>query len=107
VKRLLSDAVEVRPAVDPKVREAAILTGEPIRTALPTDSDVRDALAKLGASMRDMVLARKAGAEGWEVSDMETTMTETAEGQIILRGYVLMTRDEDEKPETAGVTTGG
>lgn len=94
MKRLLSTAVQVRKAPDEAERLAAILEGKELLTQLPTDSEVRDAMMRLARDLKDMVDARIAGGAGWEVSDMETNLTSTPEGEVVLRGTVMIRRDE-------------
>lgn len=95
MKRLLSDAVKVRSAPSEAVRVAAILDGHGATAYTPTEAEVRDAMQRLAASMQEMVAARIAGAAGWEVGDLQVALNTTAEGEVTLRGFLLLTRDEE------------
>lgn len=96
MRRLISDAVQVRPPqltqmdlVDEQVDVAARLLRK-----MPTDSEVREALLKLAAQMKDTVSKRTAGQEGWIVGDMEFQLVDLDLGEIALRGSVIIERSD-------------
>lgn len=95
MRRLLSDAVQVRPPLptamllDPNVSPEYEL-----RANLPTETEIRDAGAKLARQMVDMVTSRTAGQEGWKVGDMTLQLVELSMGELALRGSVIIERPD-------------
>ena len=97
MRRLLSDAVQVKPPITMSAILSAPGETSPetlFRENLPTESEMRDAMMKLAASLREMVTARTAGQEGWSVGDMEVQILNLDEGETVLRGQVVIERTD-------------
>jgi len=96
MRRLISDAVQVRPPIG----DRALLLDEKIDVAarlhsnLPTDSEVRDATAKLARQIRDTVLARTAGQDGWIIGDLQVRLIDLDMGEVAVRGAVIIERPD-------------
>jgi hypothetical protein len=96
VRRLVSDAVQVKPPLD----AAAILLDEAVdpaarlRAHLPTEAEVRDAAQKLARQLKDTIDARTAGQEGWSIGDMAVTLVELDMGEVAMRGAVIIERPD-------------
>lgn len=95
-QRLLSTAVQIKPAPTHEQRLAAALSGQSATAHVPTDTEMRDALAQLVRDLEDMRLARTAGGEEWTVVDgsFAPTVNTTAEGEVILRGGIIIERPD-------------
>jgi hypothetical protein len=91
---MLSTAVMVRPPLDP----GRFLTpGAMLTASVPTEAEVRDALARVTRDLDEMYIAR---GEGWEVESFgfpepgqEPRLVTTPDGAIALRGTVIIRRD--------------
>lgn len=95
-QRLLSTAVQIKPAPTHEQLLAAALGGQRATALTPTDAEMRDALAQLVRDLDDMRAARTAGEEGWTVVDgsFAPTVNTTAEGEVILRGGIIIERPD-------------
>ena len=95
MRRLISDAVQVKPPVptnallDTEVDPAARM-----RANLPTDTEVREAMMKLARQIRDTIDARTAGQEGWTIGDLDVTLVNLDMGEVALRGAVIIERPD-------------
>jgi len=86
MRRLLSCAVQIRPAPS----QAQILTGMAATASMPSESETRDAIAKVTRELEDMRIAR---GEGWTATDEYTfTPFVTPEGEVGLRGALIIER---------------
>lgn len=96
MRRLISDAVQVKPPLD----AAAILLDEQVnpderlRAHLPTDAEVRDAMSKLARQIKDTIDARTAGQEGWTIGDLEVQLQSLDMGEVLVRGTVIIERSD-------------
>lgn len=61
---------------------------------IPSDWEVREAMAKLVAQMKDTVTARTAGQSGWVVGDLEVRLVDLDMGEVALRGSVVIERSD-------------
>jgi hypothetical protein len=95
VRRLISDAVQVKPPLPP---ETLILEhidpAKALRDHLPTEAEVREAAMKLTRQIKDTISARTAGQEGWTIGDLEMTMLDLDMGEVALRGTVIIERKD-------------
>jgi len=93
---MLSDAVQVRPPAfsDTGWLDETIEPDVALRANMPTETEVRDAMAKLNASLQDMVRARIAGGSGWTVEDADYNLVELDRGELILRGSLIISRPD-------------
>lgn len=95
MRRLISDAVQVRPPILPETLLASDQTPDALlRANLPTDKEVRDAMQKLAAQIGDTVRARTAGQSGWTIGDMEVRFVSLEMGEVALRGSVIIERPD-------------
>lgn len=94
MRRLISDAVQVKPPLSPQaiLLDEAVDPDARLRAHVPTDAEVREALVKLTAQMKDTVAARIAGQEGWSIGDLEVRLLELDMGEVALRGSVVIER---------------
>lgn len=104
MRRLISDAVEVRPA--PKLLDLSgavsleELAAQPelggLRSQLPTDAEVREALGKLTAKLEADVAPYL--ANGWTVQDFNPTEAFTLhsldDASIAMRGSIIIARPD-------------
>ena len=93
MKRLISDAVQIRPAIS----ELELLTpevniSERLRANLPSEAEVRDAAQKLARQIKDTIDARTQGEDGWVIGDLTVTVVEHDMGESVLRGWVIIER---------------
>lgn len=88
MRRLISAAVQVRPEVPLEVR----LVDPASVVRPPTDEQVRESMMKVRAEVMDLVTQRTGGASGWDIGDLECSITTTGEGEVILRGSVTIER---------------
>jgi hypothetical protein len=95
-RRLLSAAVQIRPGPTQQQRELAALAGNTLTAQMPTDSEMREALAKLLRELEDMRLARTAGGAEWTVEEGSFAPHPqiTPEGEVLLRGGIIITRPD-------------
>ena len=95
MRRLISDAVQVKP---PLSAEILLIEGidpdRELRHHLPTESEVRDAMLLLATRIRDMVMARTAGQEGWSIGDLDVQLQSLDLGEVLLRGQFIIERDD-------------
>ena len=93
-RRVLSTGVQVRAARSQAARERAILAGKSATVSLPTDKEMREALARLIRDLEDMRIARTAGEAGWAVMEgsFAPQVITTAEGEVVLRGGIVIER---------------
>lgn len=90
-RRLLSTAVQIKPAPSEAARRMAIFAGTALTPYVPTDSEVRDAIAKVTRDLEDMRRARTDGS--WEATDQFAFNTNvTPEGEVVLRGSLIIER---------------
>ena len=93
MRRLISDAVQVRPPVPDNI--LLDLTVDPaarLRANIPTDTEVRDAAMKLARQIKDTIDARTAGQSGWVVGDLDMALVELDMGEVALRGSCIIER---------------
>jgi len=91
--RVLGFSVQIKPPLP----EATVLMGamspeSVLQSYLPTESEIRDASMKLAAELKEMVTARTAGQEGWEIGDMNMSVKMLGMGEAALFGVVIITR---------------
>lgn len=93
MRRLLSDGVQIKAAPTSLQRQQAALAGKALAVYTPTESEVRDAMGRLIRALEDMRRAR--GYSEWTVEDgsFNPTVIVTAEGEVVLRGGIIITRD--------------
>lgn len=89
MRRLISDAVQVRPPAKP----GAILTGD-LKSKLPSDGEVREAMQKLARQIKDTVDSRVGATAGWTIGDLEVNLVELDLGEYALRGSVIIERPD-------------
>lgn len=94
MRRLLSIGVEVRPAPSHETRQIAQLAGQEIAVSLPSDYEMRNAIARATRELDDMVLAREAGSSGWQVTEFDYVPVVTPEGGVVLRASVVIERPD-------------
>jgi hypothetical protein len=95
VRRLVSDAVQVKPPLDTAI--LLDLNVEPsarLRQHLPTETEVRDAAMKLARQIKDTIDVRTAGQDGWTIGDLEVTLVELDMGEVAMRGVVIIERPD-------------
>lgn len=99
MRRMLSSAVQVRPPFSQREREIAALVGKTLAVQMPTESEVRDAMARL-SRMLDDDLAALRGKTGrdWEVVEfgfpvpgMPPRLLNLEGGEIAIRGTLIVT----------------
>ena len=94
MRRLISDAVQVKP---PVTAQALLLAESPdamLRANIPTDTEVRDAMLRLAAQINETVQARIAGSAGWTIGDLEVRLIDLENGEVALRGSVIIERPD-------------
>lgn len=91
-RRLLSDGVQIKAAPTQREREIAALKGQTLTAEMPTETQVRDAIARLVKSLDNMRISR--GYSDWTVEDgsFNPTVVVTAEHEVVLRGGIIITR---------------
>lgn len=95
MRRLISDAVQVRPPVPMATLLAAEATpAQTLQANMPTESEVRDAALKLAAQINETVTARTAGQDGWVIGDLEVHLVTLEMGEYALRGNVIIERPD-------------
>lgn len=97
MRRLLSTAVQIKAAPTESQRLAAILAGQSATAHIPTEAEMRDALARLVRDLDQMVLARTdGGTTGWAVVDgsFDPQVNVTHEGEVVLRGGIIIERPD-------------
>lgn len=92
MRRLLSTAVQVRPA--PTLYER--ITNPPSLVKPPSEAEMGEAVARLTRDLEDMRLARTdGGTTGWEATDdFAFTLNVTGEGEVIVRGSLVIERKD-------------
>lgn len=95
-RRLLSTAVQIKAPPTQAQRLMAAAAGQQLAVYTPTEDDMRDALARLVRDLEEMRQARTAGGAEWTVEDesFAPTVNVTAEGEVILRGGIIITRPD-------------
>ena len=87
MRRLLSCAVQIRPA--PITSIVSIPVDQRIRILMPTDSEVRDAIARC---TRDLEQMRQTRGTSWTALDGTFAVSFTPEGEVVLRGQLIIER---------------
>ena len=94
-RRLISDAVQVKPPLDPTILVTeAIDPDKSLREHLPTEAELRDAMAQLARQIKDTIDARTAGQDGWVIGDMAVRVQELDMGEVLVRGAVIIERSD-------------
>lgn len=93
MRRLISDAVQVKPPLPPE--SLLLLEQDPdkaLREHLPTEAEVRNAMAQLARQIKDTIDARTAGQAGWEIGDLNVQLQSLDMGEVVVRGAVIIER---------------
>lgn len=108
MKRLISDAVQLRAAPTEEQVKAAALTGSALTAIAPTEREVRDALARLSRQLEDLreEASRKYGrtfsAIEWDQGEVSSfiplgparaRIVIANDGEISLRGMMVIRSD--------------
>lgn len=91
---LLSAAVQVHAAPSAAQREAAALAGTVLTAYVPTHAEMMDAVAKVKRELEDLKVAKGYSdwTEDWEADESGLRPFTTAEGEVGVRGYLVVTR---------------
>jgi hypothetical protein len=95
--RILGTSVQIKPPLPEAtlLMNTAMSPGAILQAYLPTESEIRDAAAKLQAELKEIVSARTAGQDGWEIGDMNLSVKMLGTmGEAALFGIVVITRPD-------------
>lgn len=92
---LLSAAVQVKAAPSAAQREAAALTGQALTVYTPTHDEMMDAVAKVKRELEDLKVAKgySSWIEDWDAAESGLRPFATAEGEVGVRGYLVVKED--------------
>lgn len=91
---MLSSAVLVREAPSAEDRAIAALRGVTLTAQMPSESEMRDAVAQCSRDLQDMLEKKNAGGVGWTAVDGAFAFKPVTDpdGTIAIRGYLVIER---------------
>lgn len=95
MRRLISDAVQVKPPLPPETLLLEhIDPAKALREHLPTEREVREAAMLLARQIKDTIAVRTAGQDGWVIGDLDLNLVELDMGEVALRGSCVIERSD-------------